>query len=225
MGLNWGYATEPNAISECQGGYTAAAGGAIPALIGEDWYELERGMTSLQVREESYWGVLSGCTLGRLFGNNAIWTMGGPQDSSGQTWQSQLGSPGSLAQEYLGELMRSREFWLMVPDLNNHVLTGGYGSGSTVSVAARTSDGQTIIAYVPNGNATSISIDLTKITSATNSAKCWWFNPRTGAGTLVGTYANTGTQTFTPPDSNDWILVIDDANANLPAPGSANLGN
>ena len=220
MGLNWGYATAPNVVSECRGAYASTLGGAVPALMGEDWYEGEHSMTSLQVREESYWEVLSGCTLGRLFGNNAIWTMGGPQDTMGQTWESQLGSAGSVAEEWQGALMRSREFWLLVPDTNNSVLVSGYGSGSTLSVAARTSDGQTIIAYVPNGNLVTITIDMTKITSAGDTANCWWFNPSTGATTLIGGFATSGTQNFTPPDANDWVLVIDDANANLPAPGS-----
>jgi hypothetical protein len=186
--------------------------------MGEDWFELEHSMTPLEVREESYWEILSGCTLGRLFGNNAIWTMGGPQDTSGQTWQSQLGSAGSVAEERQGTLMRSREFWLLVPDTNNSVLVSGYGSGSALSMAARTSDGQMIIA--PNGNATTIGINVTKTTSATGAAKCWWFNPSTGAIILIGTFANSGTQSFTPPDANDWVLVIDDANGTLGTPGS-----
>jgi hypothetical protein len=117
--------------------------------------------------------------------------------------------------------MRSREFWLLVPDTKNSVLVSGYGSGSTLSVAARATDGQTIIAYVPNGNAATITIDMTKITSAIDTAKCWWLNPSTGATTLIGTFATSGTQNFTPPDSNDWVLVIDDADANLVAPGGS----
>jgi hypothetical protein len=40
---------------------------------------------------------------------------------------------------------------------------------------------------------------------------------------LIGADANSGSQDFTPPDANDWVLVIDDASANLAAPGSANL--
>jgi hypothetical protein len=90
-------------------------------------------------------------------------------------------------------------------------------------VDARSSDGQTIIAYIPNGNATTLTVDMSKITSASSTAKCWWFSPSSGATTLIGSYANSGTEDFTPPDSNDWVLVIDDADANLPAPGSANL--
>jgi hypothetical protein len=90
-------------------------------------------------------------------------------------------------------------------------------------VTSRANDGQTIIAYIPNGNATTLTVDMTQITSASSTAICWWFNPRDGSTTMIGAYANSGTQKFTPPDSNDWVLVIDNASANLAAPGSADL--
>ena len=219
MDLNWAYAKSPNVIAECQGAYTSASGAAIPPLMGEDTYELDTSVTSAQVRTEGYWEVLSGCRLGRMFGNDSIWTFNAPQfKNSNQPWQGQLGSVGSTGQEIMGRLFRSREHWLLVPDINHTVLTAGYGFGTTISAAARTSDGRTIIAYIPNGNAAIITIDMTKITSTTGTAKCWWFNPRNGATTLVGSFPNSGTRNFTPPDSNDWVLVIDDASANLPVP-------
>jgi len=225
LNLNWVYDPYSEMQAGCTRNYTSyvSAHPNMPQLAGEDWYEGEHSMTALQLREESYWEVLSGCTLGRIFGNNAIWTFGGPSDTMGQTWQSQLDSTGSTAQQYLGQLLRSREFWKLVPDTGNTTLTSGYGSGTTISVASRTSDGQTIIAYAPNGNATTLTVDMSQIASAGSTANCWWFNPSNGATMLIGAYANSGTQDFTPPDANDWVLVIDDASANLAAPGSANL--
>ncbi len=139
------------------------------------------------------------------------------------SWQSQLGSPGSVGQEFIGRLMRSREHSLMTPDTNHSVLTAGFDSGSTLSVAARSSDGQTIIPYLSDGNATAKTINMSAITSTSSSAKAWWYNPQTGSATLIGTFPNSGWQSFTAPDGNDWVLVIDDASANLPAPGSATL--
>jgi hypothetical protein len=220
MNLNWIYNQVQSVQGSCAYNYATYA---VPALIGEDWYEGEHSMTELQLREELYQGVLSGCTLGQLFGNNAIWTMGGPYDMMGQTWQSQLGSQGSLNEKYNGQLMRSREFWKMVPDTANTYLTAGYGSGMTISVLSRTSDGQTMIAYVPNGNSTTITVNLAGITSSTNTIHGWWFNPSTAVTTDLGTFSNSGSRSFTPPDSNDWVLVLDDNGAHLSAPGSANL--
>jgi hypothetical protein len=129
--------------------------------------------------------------------------------------------PSSFDQQRLGQLFRSREHWKLVADFNHTVLTAGYGSGAALSVDSQTSDGQTIIAYIPNGNAATLTVDMTKITSGIHQATCWRFNPSSGAATLIGSYPNSGTRDFTPPDSHDWVLVIDDTSANLPAPGSS----
>ena len=216
LGLNWAYEDFTTVVRGCRNSYGHSP--FLPAIMGEDSYEIT--MTGFQVRQEGYWEILSGCYSGRIFGNDAIWTFNSPTDGvTTPTWQSQLSSVGSLGQEYLGTLMRSREHWLLVPDTTNSVLTGGYGSGPMLSVAARTSDGQTIIAYFPNGNATTKMINIAKIASVSASAKAWWYNPRTGKATLIGSYPNTDSRNFTAPDGNDWVLVIDDASAKLPAPG------
>jgi hypothetical protein len=137
----------------------------------------------------------------------------------GQTWQSQLGSNGSVAQSWLGKLMGSREHWKMVPDASNTVLTGGIGSGTTISVASCASDGQTCMIYDPIGSAQSPQINMSHFSGPVHA---WWFNPQTGTTTDLSTFSNSGAQTFTPPNGNDWVLVLDLNSANLPAPGSTN---
>jgi hypothetical protein len=217
MGLNWAYAKDPNVISECQAAYTATSGGAIPPLMGEDTYELDSTVTSTQVRIEGYWEVLSGCYLGRLFGNDAIWTFNAANDGyTTPTWQSQLSSVASVAQEYMGKLFRTREHWLLAPDTSHAVLTGGYGSGSTISVAACTSDGQSCIIYDPIGSSQAPQVNMGHFSG---TVQAWWYNPQTAAATSLGTFSNSGTQTFTPSDGNDWVLVLDLASAGLGAPG------
>jgi hypothetical protein len=222
LSLNWAYNMYAGTQAGCSRNYASYVTGSpgTPLLMGEDSYEGEASMTALQVREESYWEVLSGCTLGRLFGNNAIWTMGGPEDTMGATWQSQLGSAGSTAAQYQGQLMRSREFWKMAPDTNNEALTGGIGSGNAISVGSCTSDGQTCMVYNPIGNVQPPQIAMAHFSGAVHA---WWFNPSTAVTADLGTLTNSGTQTFTPPDGNDWVLVLDLDSANLPAPGSADL--
>jgi hypothetical protein len=218
--------------------------GNYPVFMMEDWYEGEQSITELDVRKEGYWAVLSGCTLGRIFGNGAIWNFNWPRAPS-DPWKGQLGSAGSVGQSILGKLFRSREHWLLVPDMHHSVMTAGYDSrpsldsakeqvrsivyqlpfrtGSDLSVAARTSDGKTVIAYVPNGNAATITVDMSKISDPGSQAKCWWFDPRDGSNILIGNLSASGAHQFTAPDADDWVLVIDSAGANLPAPGSADL--
>jgi hypothetical protein len=51
----------------------------------------------------------------------------------------------------------------------------------------------------------------------------WWFNPRDGRATRIGNFANAGERVFSPPDAGemlDWVLVLDDASRNYPAPGT-----
>jgi len=225
IGLNWVYNTQATVVAGCQAGYTASLTG-LPPLMGEDWYELEHSMTGFQVRQEGYWELLSGCYLGRIFGNGAIWPFNAPSSGvTSPTWQSQLSSAGSVGEQYLGQLMRSREHWLMAPDTTHTVLTAGFGSGNMLSVAARSTDGQTIIAYFSDGNGTAKTINMAKITSSSSTAKAWWYDPQTSAATLIGTFPNSGSQSFTAPDSNDWVLVVDDASANLPAPGTGTVSS
>ena len=222
LGLNWADAPQTSVVASCQAGYNHSP--FLPPLMGEDYYELEHSVTGFQARQEGYWEILSGCYLGRLFGNGPIWSFNATHSgNTSPSWQSQLNSAGSVGQQFLGQLMRSREHWLMGPDTTHAILTAGFGSGATLSVAARSTDGQTIIAYLSDGNSTAKTINMAKTTSASSTAKAWWYDPQTGVATLIGTFPNSGTQNFTAPDGNDWVLVIDDASANLPAPGSGTI--
>jgi hypothetical protein len=221
MSINWVYLWPSDIVSLCSSNFSRS--GALPTIDGEDYYEGEHSMTALQVREEGYWGILGGCTAGRLFGNNPIWCFSSTASVDGRihcnrtpTWQASLNSAGSIAQEYLGRLMRSREFWKMVPDANHVVLTGGYGSGVTLAVGACTSDRQTCIVYDPVGNRQDPQIAMPHFS---RKVQGWWFNPSTAAATNLGTFPNSGTRTFRPPDDNDWVLVLDLESAGLPPPG------
>jgi hypothetical protein len=60
---------------------------------------------------------------------------------------------------------------------------------------------------------------MSKIVSPISSARSWWFNPATGAASLIDDSSNSGSRVFTPPSVGDWLLVIDDASLGLPAPG------
>jgi hypothetical protein len=196
----------------------------VPYFSIEDAYEYEpftAPYNDLELRQQGYAEILSGSKLGRLFGSSGVWPFGAGCCQNGQTWQANMEHPSSFDQQRLGQLFRSREHWKLVADRNHTVATAGYGSDANLSVTSRTSDGRTIIAYVPNGNATTLTVDMSKIESGIHQATCWWFNPSTGTAQLIGSYANTGTRNFTPPDSHDWILVIDDTSADLPAPGSS----
>lgn len=216
----------------------------LPIFLLEDWYEGSNSLTDLDIRKQGYWAVLSGSTLGRVFGNYAIWNFTWTTETK-DPWRAQLDSPGSKGQSILGRLFRSREHWKLVPDADHEVLTAGYDPRSwfsfvtestrswlyqvpfrlsgNASVAARSSDGQTIIVYLPGGNSATVSIEMSKITDPSSRASCWWFNPRDASSRLIGVFRAQGIQKFTPPEQGDWVLVIDSQAANLAPPGSRDL--
>jgi hypothetical protein len=222
--LNFLYQGAPGMAAKANANYKRSD--FLPMFIGEDNLENETVGDTVE-RREAYQGVLGGAHLGSVFGNCVIWSFGAVYKycniQPGQTWRNRLSSTGSVGRQNLGRLMRSREHWQMVPDIDHSVITAGYGFGDSVTVTSRSRDGQTIVAYVPDGNASTLTVSMSKITSSSHMAKCWWFDPSSAAPTFIGSYANFGTKNFTPPDSRDWVLVIDDASAKLPAPGGADL--
>jgi hypothetical protein len=196
----------------------------LPFFLIEDLYEGEYSTTDLQVREEVYAAVLNGAYLGAFFGNNPIWCFQLKSHSviacnSKTNWKGQLDSAGSISQEWFGKLFRSREHWKLVPDIRHTVVTAGYGEGVDRTATARTSDGQSIVSYIPNGNNTVLTVDMMKISGAGGKAQVWWFNPSNGVVINGGTLPNRGRHRFTAPDAKDWVLVLDSAAAELPPPG------
>jgi hypothetical protein len=193
--------------------------GAKPFFLVETYYENEHSSNPLSLRRQAYWTVLSGGFAGHIFGNCPTWHFNSPSGSkfcAGGTWQSQLNSTGSTTLAYLGRLFVSRPFHKLVPDQDHSVLTAGFESDKTYATAARASDGSFVIAYIPTNR--SVTIDLSKVSGP--YARAWWFNPRTAVSTLINSYRTTISKIFTPPDENDWVLVIDNTSLNLPAPGT-----
>ena len=99
------------------------------------------------------------------------------------------------------------------------VKTAVPGAGRYRFVATRDSAGSYAMVYAPCGRKFSVRMD--KVTGS--QVKAWWFDPRTGAATLIGEFANKGAREFRPPnpgDDLDWVLVLDDAAKDFPPPGT-----
>jgi hypothetical protein len=173
----------------------------------------------VQIRLQAYWAVLCG-SFGHFFGNNPVWHFDGPGlFPAKMTWQQAMDLPGSVGMMYWGRLFRSRAWFDLVPDQKHEVVTGGLGefTGLDYLAAARTSDGSTVIAYLPTKR--TITVDMSKVSGAQTIG--WWFDPRTGRATAAGTFPTSGTQELTPPAEGDWVLVLDDASKRRLPPGSS----
>jgi hypothetical protein len=211
---------------------------AKPVLDGEPIYEdhpvsfraKELGHSvAADVRRPLYWDLFGGA-CGHTYGHHSVWQMYAP----GRTpingpllpWAEALDQPGAAQMRHGRALIESRPVLTRVPDdsviVPAAVPTAVPGAGTRRYAATRDSGGRYAMVYAPVGRPFSVRMD--KITGP--KVKAWWFNPRTGAATPTGEYANTGTRRFSPPDpgeQSDWVLVLDDAAQNYPPPGAGGI--
>jgi hypothetical protein len=64
------------------------------------------------------------------------------------------------------------------------------------------------------------TVNLGKVSGS--RVKGYWYNPRNGTSTEIGTFENSGTREFRPQYEglgSDWVLVLDDAAKEYRAPG------
>ena len=198
----------------------------MPVVMIEGHYEYQTNYygdfgTIPVLRRQMYWSLLSGA-IGHCYGNDAVWPFAPGWDAP-----AILNSPAIAQLRYVTALFQSRRWQAFVPDTNHTILTAGFGTYATNAVVsannyatcARETNGHTVMVYAPTQRA--MTINMTKL--AGTNALAWWFDPQTGTATNFGAFATTGTQIFTPPNTNDWVLVLDNAAKDFPAPGTAPL--
>jgi hypothetical protein len=184
-----------------------------PFFLGESTYEGEHGDwgSALQARKQAYWSVLSGA-----FGN----AYGSPNWNVPDNWRDVLKLPGAASLKHYRALFESRPWTELVPDVDNIVAVAGRGeyAKNDYATTAMTADRSCAITYLPSKRA--LTIDLDRL--AGERCRGWWFNPRDGAATEIGTFESKGRKSFEPAGEGDWVLVFDDAAAGLGRPGVRN---
>jgi hypothetical protein len=158
-----------------------------------------------------------------VFGNCPIWSFGRTTTLCALTdWVGQLGGVGSVSMGLAQKLFASRPWFSLVPDTNHTALTAGFGTSGTPTyvTAARAADGSTVIAYLP----TSTTITLNMASVSGPQALAWWYEPSSGKVTALGSFAPSGTRSFTPPTGGtDWVFVLDSSGRAFGPPGTAPL--
>jgi len=196
------------------------------------WTAGKKPIDAHQVREAAYWNMLAGAA-GNGYGHwevRQFYDAADPRLSSadyaypkghlapGMNWREAMDCEGAYGMGYMRRLLEARPWHRMVPDQG--IVASIQGPLEDHVQAARAEDGSFALAYSPFGNPFSVRLD--KISGARVTAH--WYDPRNGGWELIGEYANTGAQEFTPPscgEQDDWVLVLDDAAKGLPtAPGS-----
>jgi hypothetical protein len=178
------------------------------------------------VRRPLYWDLFSGA-CGHTYGHHSVWQMADPRhqpvNNPLMSWRDALQEPGGIQMQHGRRLMESRPWETFVPDndviVTSDVPTNEPGAGRYRFVATRAADGSCAMVYAPAGRKFTVRLD--KVTGST--IRAWWYNPRTGVATELGTMNNSGTETFTPEhlgEALDCVLVLDDAGRKYPPPGS-----
>ena len=198
-----------------------------PAYIKETGYEDETWIPGdpASVRMYEYYGILGGATAGGFFGNRDVWKFAtdrwwfDPDGFGHGPWTAAMESAGTFDFVYLGRLLDSVPWYKLIPSelagSKTLVTAGGgnYGTSDYVAAAA-TSDGMTLLAYVPPTRKwpTEISVDMTAM-SGTSQGN--WYDPTSGTYIAIRdpVLRNVGIRKFAVPGGNsrgegDWVLVL-----------------
>ncbi len=181
--------------------------------------------TAVDVRRPLYWDLFSGA-CGHTYGHHSVWQMWSPARAPINNpllpWTEAIDEPGACQMQFARRLIESRPVLTRIPDdsviVPHRVPTAVPGAGLYRFVATRDTDGAYAMVYAPVGRAFGVRMDVIK----GRDVKAWWFNPRDGRATAIGTFGNQGEREFTPPDrgeATDWVLLLDDAARGYPPPG------
>ena len=156
--------------------------------------------------------------------NGNIWQMWQPGRTpvlgANTPWHAALDHPGAFQMGHIRRLFESRPFTKLVPA--TEFIADGPTHGGAKIRAARASDGSFAFVYSPRGEAFSVEMSIT----APSQVQASWYDPRYGTAFALHTGDNAAIQTFVPPSlgrGQDWVLVLDHADAGFPAPGATPL--
>ena len=201
-----------------------------PTLDGEPSYEgIPQGLhdpaepywTDDDVRRYAYWSVFAG-SCGHVYGHNAVMQMHSPDSGTGgygvlDYWYEAVDHPGAGQMRHVKALMLSRPYFERVP--GQSVIAGAEGERYDRLIATRGNSYLFIYTYTGRP----ITVAMGKISGTT--VRAYWYDPRSGAAQEIGQFDNSVTRSFDPPGEkqagNDWVLVLDDTDADFGPPGAA----
>jgi hypothetical protein len=197
-----------------------------PVFLGESNYEGAddagagaHPASAFTLRCQNYWTTLAGGLAGQVWGNKTLHHF-----SAG--WQTSLNTEGAIEASIWAQFFRSIAFHTLVPDSVNTFVTSGFGTydGGTTSASyltTTTNAGTSSYAMAAVDPAGSLGVVYTPVnqglvvamTKMRGTVTARWFDPTTGTYTSIGSFANTGTHTFTPSGTHtdgkaDWVLVL-----------------
>jgi len=183
-----------------------------------DWDPSTGFFRDHDVRKQVYRSVFAG-GAGVTYGHHAVWGFFGPRNHPvmivDRDWVDGLQRPGGRQVQFLRALVESRPFFSRIPDQT--LIAGDAGHGGLHMQATRDTGGTYAFVYIP-ANDQAVKLNLTRLHG--RKFRAWWYDPRTGVGTMIGTLDGALEREFrTPSYGPDWVLVLDDPDAGYPPPG------
>jgi hypothetical protein len=196
LGCNDVYTDETDVVAKSYIEYNRSA---MPFFLIEDRYEGDKHATALTLRSQAYQAVLSGAS-GHIMGNSEVWPFGAG-------WQAAVKNSDAPAMGNLRQLLESHRWWILQPDTEATLLTGGALEGASRAAAAIASDRSVALIYIPSSR--SLTVALSRLAGPRIDAR--WYNPASGAysGASDSAFGAAGTQSFTPAAAGDWVLVLE----------------
>jgi hypothetical protein len=193
-----------------------------PSIMSESWYEyhptrLGEGdfrLVDEAIRYVTYVPLLQGC-IGQTYGAWGVFQWSRLNDTTKQRlpWDKALKLPVSRQMGYVHQIMDSIEWWKLEP--HPEIVS----CMMPARIYAASVPGKEYIIYTLGGKADiRIFLPPTGETPEANDYPAQWINPRTGvwqkATTTAQWYGSFLLISATPPDGQDWVLVIKRAKVN-----------
>ena len=200
LDLNTTYTYEPVYVKSSRDD----AASPLPHLLIESQYEDDQfDNTEQRLRSQTYEAVLTG-GIGSVFGNGPIW-----QFANG--WSDALDSTGANDVSRAAKFFHTVQWDEFMPDIQTSMIvpdSGTFGDESVV-VAASTSDGSAVVAYVPNERSVTVVLPV-----PTGVYTVRWYDPTDGtfsaATTSVGADNELSVEHPGPNSASDfdWVLSV-----------------
>lgn len=178
-----------------------------PNYEGAYGYQSETQFDDYEVRRAAYWSCLLSPTAGVTYGHDRIWTWNletGPCEGHGgwghdsiEPWYTALETLGIASMTLLRAFFEQLDWPALRPAPQLLLDQPGEADPKRFIAAARSTDGDTIVAYLPVGG--TVKVDAA-------GYRGQWFDPR--AGTWTAATSLTAPDTPDTPDLRDWLLVL-----------------
>jgi len=185
-----------------------------------------RRIQAVDIRRSAYLDVFAGAA-GLTYGQGEVYGFapGGKVTTrwgTAMSWREAMKLPASGQVQYIRYLIESRPQLERVPDQT--LIVGEVSPRAIQRIEVlRGADGSYAFVYLPSGQ-TNVTLHTGKLSGTQLTA--WWYDPRTSAASQFARFAKSDTHAFTTPEgdlANDWVLVLDDADRNYPAPGRTKI--